>query len=123
MDKIRIVGGKPLSGSVQVSGAKNAALPEMAASLLTAGVVELVNGPDVRDVLTARRLLAEMGAEVQVHEDGAAILDASKVTSCEAPYELSRRCEPPSWFLARWWRGSDGLAYRCPAAAPSARGP
>ncbi len=121
MDKIRIVGGKPLSGSVQISGAKNAALPEMAASLLTAGVVELVNVPYVRDVLTARRLLAEMGAEVQVHEDGAAILDASKVTSCEAPYELVKTMRASILVLgplvARFGRARVSLPGGCAIGA------
>jgi UDP-N-acetylglucosamine 1-carboxyvinyltransferase len=88
MDKIRVAGGVPLSGRVQISGAKNAALPDMVASLLTPNPVELGNLPQVRDVLTARRLLTEMGAEVQVREDGTATLNSAKVTSYEAPYEL-----------------------------------
>jgi UDP-N-acetylglucosamine 1-carboxyvinyltransferase len=88
MDKIRVAGGIPLSGRVQISGAKNAALPDMVASLLSPEPVVLENLPYVRDVLTTRRLLTEMGAEVQVREDGTATLNAAKVTSCEAPYEL-----------------------------------
>jgi UDP-N-acetylglucosamine 1-carboxyvinyltransferase len=88
MDKIRVAGGVPLSGRVQISGAKNAALPDMVASLLTPNPVELGNLPQVRDVLTTRRLLTEMGAEVQVREDGTATLNSAKVTSYEAPYEL-----------------------------------
>jgi len=88
MDKIRVTGGIALSGRVEISGAKNAALPAMVASLLTAETVELENLPYVRDILTARRLLTEMGAEAVVLEDGRATLKASNVRSCEAPYEL-----------------------------------
>jgi len=88
MDKIRVVGGIPLSGRVEISGAKNAALPAMVASLLTADTVNLENIPYVRDVLTTRSLLQDMGAEAEVREDGTATLKAGEVQSCEAPYEL-----------------------------------
>src|SRR3974377_1300536 len=88
MDKIRVTGGVALSGRVEISGAKNAALPAMAASLLTADTVVLENLPYVRDILTTRRLLTEMGVQAQVREDGTTTLKASDVRSCEAPYEL-----------------------------------
>jgi UDP-N-acetylglucosamine 1-carboxyvinyltransferase len=88
MDKIRIVGGRPLSGQVETSGAKNAALPAMAASLLTPDAVELENVPYVRDILTTRTLLREMGCDVEVLPDGTATLRSSAVHSHEAPYEL-----------------------------------
>jgi UDP-N-acetylglucosamine 1-carboxyvinyltransferase len=73
---------------VEISGAKNAALPAMVASLLTAETVELENLPYVRDILTTRRLLTEMGVEATVREDGSATLKASNVRNREAPYEL-----------------------------------
>jgi len=88
MDKIRIIGGNPLSGRVEISGAKNAALPAMAASLLTADAIHLANIPFVRDILTMRNLLIDMGVEAEVHEDGTATLKASNVRSFQAPYEL-----------------------------------
>jgi len=88
MDKIRITGGKPLGGRVEISGAKNAALPAMAAALLTADTVQLENIPYVRDILTTRNLLQEMGAEAEVREDGTATLKAAELRSHEAPYEL-----------------------------------
>jgi UDP-N-acetylglucosamine 1-carboxyvinyltransferase len=78
MDKIRVMGG----------GAKNAALPAMAASLLTPETIHLENIPYVRDVLTAQKLLGEMGVETEVSEDGKATLKASKIESQQAPYEL-----------------------------------
>jgi len=88
MDKIRVVGGRPLAGRVTVSGAKNAALPAMAASLLTPERVELENVPYVRDIQTTRTLLREMGCEVEVREDGTAVLESRALRSLEAPYEL-----------------------------------
>ena len=63
MDALRIVGGKSLEGTVVVSGAKNAALPALAASLLTAGEVILHDVPGVRDVSTMLRVLDHLGAE------------------------------------------------------------
>jgi UDP-N-acetylglucosamine 1-carboxyvinyltransferase len=88
MDKIRIIGGNILSGRIEVSGAKNAALPAMIASLLTQDAIYLENVPCVRDVLTTRNLLREMGGEAEVREDGTASLKASDIRSTEAPYEL-----------------------------------
>jgi UDP-N-acetylglucosamine 1-carboxyvinyltransferase len=90
MDRIRITGGKPLSGEVLASGAKNAALPEMAACLLTSETVVLKNVPRVADIRTTWRLLAEMGVDAAVSEDGTATLAARDVRSLEAPYELVR---------------------------------
>jgi UDP-N-acetylglucosamine 1-carboxyvinyltransferase len=88
MDKIRVIGGNPLKGRVEISGAKNAALPAMAASLLTADAIHLENIPYVRDILTTRNLLLDMGVEADVREDGTATLKSSDVRSFQAPYEL-----------------------------------
>jgi UDP-N-acetylglucosamine 1-carboxyvinyltransferase len=88
MDKIRVVGGIPLAGRVEISGAKNAALPAAVASLLTADTVNLENVPYVRDILTIRHLLQDMGAEAEVREDGTATLRSGEIRSLEAPYEL-----------------------------------
>jgi hypothetical protein len=66
MDKFVIRGGNPLVGSVRISGAKNAALPAMAAALLTDEPVILENIPDVRDIQTERNLLVSMGADVEL---------------------------------------------------------
>ena len=70
MDKFLITGGRPLSGTIRVSGAKNSALPCMAAAILTEDDVILENIPQVRDIDTERRLLASMGAEVELWDDG-----------------------------------------------------
>ncbi|MBZ5494810.1 MAG: UDP-N-acetylglucosamine 1-carboxyvinyltransferase [Acidobacteriia bacterium] len=89
MDKIRITGGTRLAGRVEISGAKNAALPAMAASLLTPETIELENIPRVQDIFTARRLLAEMGVAAEITPSGLARLKADhQLTSRDAPYEL-----------------------------------
>jgi UDP-N-acetylglucosamine 1-carboxyvinyltransferase len=70
MDKFLVTGGTPLVGSIRVSGAKNSALPCMAAAILTSDEVVLENVPQVRDIDTERRLLAAMGADVEIADDG-----------------------------------------------------
>jgi UDP-N-acetylglucosamine 1-carboxyvinyltransferase len=88
MDKLKIKGGNVLEGQVRVSGAKNSALPAMAASLLTKEEVILENIPLVNDIFTTRRLLRELGAMVEFEEDHAARIHAQKILSPEAPYDL-----------------------------------
>lgn len=88
MDKLKIVGGNALKGSIQVSGAKNSALPAMAASLLTEGELFLENIPLVNDIFTTRRLLRELGVEVEFEADHCARIRAGKIRSFEAPYDL-----------------------------------
>ncbi len=89
MDKFRIEGGRRLEGSVQISGAKNAALPAMAAALLTAEPLRLENVPRVRDIFTMGRLLAYMHARVAMPTTpGSVVLEAEKISQAEAPYEL-----------------------------------
>ena len=85
-----IKGGKALHGTVAISGAKNSALPAMAASLLTADRVTLHNIPRVRDIITMAKLLAFMGAKVTVDSFPAAdyALEAQAITHAEAPYDL-----------------------------------
>lgn len=87
MDKIVIKGGRPLWGTIQVSGAKNSALPLLFASLLSDGVSEISNVPDLRDITTAARLLEELGAEVE-RDDHLCRIDSRNIESIEAPYEL-----------------------------------
>ncbi|MBS1162295.1 MAG: murA [Burkholderiaceae bacterium] len=87
MDKLRITGGAPLAGEVAVAGAKNAALPILAATLLTADEVELENVPQLADVTTMGRLLAGMGARL-AREGSRVVAKADAIGSAEAPYEL-----------------------------------
>src|SRR5712692_7110405 len=90
MDKFRIKGGKALHGTVSVSGAKNSALPIMAAALLTSDPVRVHNIPNVRDLITMSKLLAFMGAGVSVTEIPASdyTISAPTLNHAEAPYEL-----------------------------------
>lgn len=88
MAKILIQGGKPLNGSIRVSGAKNAALPVMAATLLSTEPVILKNVPDLNDVNTMARVLQALGVNWKKLEDGVYSFDASGQISEEAPYEL-----------------------------------
>jgi UDP-N-acetylglucosamine 1-carboxyvinyltransferase len=90
MDKFVIKGGKPLHGTVTISGAKNSALPVMAASLLTAEKVTLHNIPKVRDLITMSKLLAFMSAKVSVTEIPSSdyVIEAVTLNDAIAPYEL-----------------------------------
>ncbi|MFL6216449.1 MAG: UDP-N-acetylglucosamine 1-carboxyvinyltransferase [Blastocatellia bacterium] len=88
MDKLRIIGGRPLAGRVSISGAKNSALPCMAAALLTAETVTLHNLPYVRDIITMRRLLEDLGSHILMPELRTLKITANKVELREAPYDL-----------------------------------
>jgi UDP-N-acetylglucosamine 1-carboxyvinyltransferase len=90
MDKFRIRGGKPLHGTVAISGAKNSALPAMAAALLTAEPVTLHNIPMVRDIITMGKLLAFMSAKVATTDFPATdyTIEAASLNEAVAPYDL-----------------------------------
>jgi len=88
VDKFRIIGGRSLNGRVSISGAKNSALPCMAAALLTSETVTLHNIPYVRDIITQRRLLEDIGATVLTPELRTHKITASHIELFEAPYEL-----------------------------------
>lgn len=89
MDKLRITGGRTLHGEVEISGAKNAALPELCATLLTDGPVTLTNVPRLRDIATMRSLLDHMGVRTATHgERGGMDFHAGGPITPEAPYEL-----------------------------------
>ncbi len=99
MDRIRIVGGVPLKGEIAISGAKNAALPLMAAALLTDRPLVLGNLPDLADIKSMAALLAQHGVAVETRDEEAAdqgggrvmTLDASGVDNLRAPYDLVRK--------------------------------
>src|SRR5579864_1069301 len=101
MDRILIRGGVPLSGTINIGGAKNAALPLMAASLLTADPLILANLPDLADIATMANLLAQHGVAIDIGapEAGAMAgrrgrvfeLSARHITSTTAPYDLVRK--------------------------------
>jgi UDP-N-acetylglucosamine 1-carboxyvinyltransferase len=118
MDKFVIRGGNPLLGTVRVSGAKNAALPAMAAALLTEEPVILENIPQVRDIETERKLLAAMGAEVELGYGRAqhrTTICARNLTNPEASYELVKQMRASSLVLGP-------LVARCGCARVSLPG-
>ena len=88
MDKLIINGGKPLRGEVTISGAKNAALPIMAATLLATDNVTIANVPHLKDVTTMMELLGQFGAQLIVDEKMNVQVDANHVNELVAPYEL-----------------------------------
>lgn len=104
MDKIRIIGGKPLEGKIPISGAKNAALPLMAASLLTDDTLKLSNVPYLADIVTMANLLAQHGVDIAfsgLTQNGGRTmsLTANNVNNFTAPYELVRTMRASVWVL------------------------
>src|SRR5689334_19120050 len=99
MDRIRIRGGHRLKGVIPISGAKNAALPLMAAALLTDQTLTLTNVPHLADIATMADLLATLGVGISMNGEEAngghfgrtLDLTAKKITSTEAPYDLVRK--------------------------------
>jgi UDP-N-acetylglucosamine 1-carboxyvinyltransferase len=118
MDKLRITGGRPLKGEVLISGAKNAALPELCAALLTADPVLLTNVPRLRDVATMRHLLDNMGVKTETHgQRGGMSLQADDPILPEAPYELVKTMRASILvlgpLLARFGRARVSLPGGC----------
>lgn len=116
MDKILIRGGKALKGSVQIRGAKNAALPLMAATLLSEGVCTLHNVPCLHDIFSMDKLLTEMGMRIQF-TGRAMTLDGTTANNPEAPYDLVRTMRA-SFFvlgplLGRFGRAKVSLPGGC----------
>ncbi len=104
MDKIRIIGGTPLRGSIPISGAKNAALPLMAASLLTSGKLTLSNIPYLADIVTMANLLAQHGVNISFSSASGnggrtMALTADNIHNLTAPYELVRTMRASVWVL------------------------
>ncbi|HEX9613915.1 MAG TPA: UDP-N-acetylglucosamine 1-carboxyvinyltransferase [Bacteroidota bacterium] len=98
MDKFIIRGGKKLSGSVRISGAKNASLALMPATILAPGAYSFSNTPVLRDVLTMSRLLESIGCKT-VHENHTLKIDSSKITSFEAPYDHVKKMRASVYVL------------------------
>ena len=88
MDKLRIRGGRHLNGEIPISGAKNAALPELCAALLSAQPLTLHNVPRLQDVATMLRLIRNMGVSAERGEDGSVTLNAVDLNNPQAPYDL-----------------------------------
>ncbi|MBN8510624.1 MAG: UDP-N-acetylglucosamine 1-carboxyvinyltransferase [Burkholderiales bacterium] len=119
MDKLLIRGGRRLNGEVEVSGAKNAALPQLCAALLSDEPVVLHNVPQLQDVATMTRLLRHMGADAErdpARPDGLRV-DASRLNAPEAPYELVKTMRASILvlgpLLARFGRARVSLPGGC----------
>ncbi len=125
MDRIRIIGGKALSGVIRIGGAKNAALPLMTAGLLTDETLVLSNLPDLVDISTMAHLLAELGADIRLDEEaapagnGGRVLEirAGNLMSTTAPYDLVRKMRASILvlgpLLARHGRATVSLPGGC----------
>jgi UDP-N-acetylglucosamine 1-carboxyvinyltransferase len=120
MDAIEITGGKPLRGEVQVSGSKNATLPQIAAALLAPGRSVFRGVPDLADIRTLGRLLSHMGARVE-RDGGTLHVDAERVQTPEAPYELVKTMRASVLvlgpLLARFGRARVSLPGGCAIGA------
>ena len=99
MDKFVIRGGNPLRGTIRVSGAKNSALPCMAAAILTEDEVTLENIPQVRDIDTERRLLSSMGAEVRLDAPHTTTIRCQLLSDPVAKYEIVKTMRASSLVL------------------------
>src|SRR6185437_4280147 len=128
MDRIRIRGGRPLKGEIPISGAKNAALKLMAASLLTPEPLTLTNVPRLADVRAMAELLAAFGINIQVTLSGqfgegdTMRLRAKDITSVFASYDMVRKMRASFQVLGLWWPVWARPRCRCPVAAPSGPG-
>ena len=121
MDKLAIVGGKALDGEVRISGAKNAALPILAATLLADGPVAVGNVPRLNDIATMLKLLRRMGVSAEHRDDGRVDVDVSGVNEYIAPYELVKTMRASILvlgpLLSRYGRADVSLPGGCAIGA------
>jgi len=121
MDRLVIHGGRRLEGAVAVSGAKNAALPQIAAALLSSERLTLTNLPRVADVETMLRCVEPYGVAVSQRGQRHVVLDASKAQNSEAPYDVVRRMRATFLvlgpLLARFGRARVSLPGGCAIGA------
>ncbi|WP_194091288.1 UDP-N-acetylglucosamine 1-carboxyvinyltransferase [Vibrio hibernica] len=120
MEKFRVHGSGPLQGEVTISGAKNAALPILFASILSEGLVEVSNVPALRDIDTSMELLKRLGAEVS-REDETILVNAGPINEYCAPYDLVKTMRASIWALgplvARFGKGEVSLPGGCAIGA------
>ncbi|CBW29426.1 UDP-N-acetylglucosamine 1-carboxyvinyltransferase [Haemophilus influenzae] len=121
MDKFRVYGQSRLSGSVNISGAKNAALPILFAAILATEPVKLTNVPELKDIETTLNILRQLGVIANRDGTGAVLLDASNINHFTAPYELVKTMRASIWALAplvaRFHRGQVSLPGGCSIGA------
>lgn len=116
MDQIRVEGGQPLHGNVEISGSKNATLPIMTAALLAGDAVRLENTPSLQDVRTMGAVLQVLGASVKIFDHGMEI-DPTRFSSAEIPYDVVRKMRASVYvlgpMLARFGRARVSLPGGC----------
>ena len=121
MQKFRVYGQSCLKGTVEISGAKNAALPILFAAILATEPVTLTNVPDLKDIETTLKILRQLGVVVTRNEQGVVSLDASKIDHFVAPYELVKTMRASIWALAplvaRFNQGQVSLPCGCSIGA------
>ena len=121
MQKFRVYGQSCLKGTVEISGAKNAALPILFAAILATEPVTLTNVPDLKDIETTLKILRRLGVVVTRNEQGVVSLDASKIDHFVAPYELVKTMRASIWALAplvsRFNQGQVSLPGGCSIGA------
>ena len=121
MEKFRVYGQSRLSGTVNISGAKNAALPILFAAILATEPVKLTNIPVLKDIETTLKILRQLGVVVERDETGAVLLDASNINHFTAPYELVKTMRASIWALAplvaRFHQGQVSLPGGCSIGA------
>ena len=121
MQKFRVYGQSCLKGTVEISGAKNAALPILFAAILATEPVTLTNVPDLKDIETTLKILRQLGVVVTRNEQGVVSLDASKIDHFIAPYELVKTMRASIWALAplvaRFNQGQVSLPGGCSIGA------
>ena len=121
MQKFRVYGQSCLKGTVDISGAKNAALPILFAAILATEPVRLTNVPDLKDIETTLKILRQLGVEVERNAQGVVHLDASKINHFIAPYELVKTMRASIWALAplvaRFNQGQVSLPGGCSIGA------
>lgn len=121
MDKLVIRGGRPLKGEIEISGAKNAALPIITASILASGENTVLRIPDLMDVKTMGKLLSNMGASFIYKKDGYVSINSSSINNFEAPYELVKTMRASVLvlcpLLARFGRAKVSLPGGCAIGA------
>ncbi|KOE70622.1 UDP-N-acetylglucosamine 1-carboxyvinyltransferase [Aggregatibacter actinomycetemcomitans] len=121
MQKFRVYGQSCLKGTVEISGAKNAALPILFAAILATEPVTLTNVPDLKDIETTLKILRQLGVVVEQNKPGTVRLDASKIDHFIAPYELVKTMRASIWALAplvaRFNQGQVSLPGGCSIGA------
>ena len=121
MQKFRVYGQSCLKGTIDISGAKNAALPILFAAILATEPVTLTNVPDLKDIETTLKILRQLGVEVERNAQGVVRLDASKINHFIAPYELVKTMRASIWALAplvaRFNQGQVSLPGGCSIGA------